>query len=125
MAKVNSFRYRVEDAFRAVTKASVREARLKELKSDILKSEKLKSHFDDNPTDMDALKHDHPLHPARIQEHMRHIPVYLLPKKGERAAVNADETSVGQVNYKPNRKRAKPNPRLYQVHSILTIDSPY
>lgn len=42
MKQVNGFRYRVNDASRAVTKAAVKEARLKELRLEILNSEKLK-----------------------------------------------------------------------------------
>lgn len=42
MAQVEAFRYRMEDALRAVTKTSVREARIKELKAELLNSEKLK-----------------------------------------------------------------------------------
>jgi len=39
---VEGFRYRVADALRAVTRASVREARIKEIKQELLNSEKLK-----------------------------------------------------------------------------------
>ena len=42
MKQVESFRYRMEDALRSVTKAAIREARIKELKTEILNSEKLK-----------------------------------------------------------------------------------
>ncbi|KAL5633093.1 hypothetical protein ACGC1H_003551 [Rhizoctonia solani] len=42
MAQVEAFRYRMEDALRAVTRAAVREARIKELKTELLNSEKLK-----------------------------------------------------------------------------------
>ena len=42
MKQVNSFRYRMEDALRAVTKAAIKEARVKELKTEILNSDKLK-----------------------------------------------------------------------------------
>jgi ATP-dependent RNA helicase DDX56/DBP9 len=42
MAQVEAFRYRMEDALRAVTKSAVREARVKELKVELLNSEKLK-----------------------------------------------------------------------------------
>lgn len=42
MRQVTAFRYRMEDALRAVTRAAVREARIKELKTEILNSEKLK-----------------------------------------------------------------------------------
>jgi ATP-dependent RNA helicase DDX56/DBP9 len=44
MKQVNGFRYRMEDALRAVTKAAVHEARIKELKAEIIHSEKLKVH---------------------------------------------------------------------------------
>jgi len=40
--QVEGFRYRMEDALRSVTKASIKEARIKEIKQEILNSEKLK-----------------------------------------------------------------------------------
>lgn len=40
--QVEAFRYRMNDALRAVTKVAVREARTRELRSELLKSEKLK-----------------------------------------------------------------------------------
>jgi ATP-dependent RNA helicase DDX56/DBP9 len=42
MKQVEGFRYRMEDGLRAVTKAAVREARVKEIKNEVLNSEKLK-----------------------------------------------------------------------------------
>lgn len=42
MKQVESFRYRMEDALRSVTRAAIREARIKELKTEILNSDKLK-----------------------------------------------------------------------------------
>jgi ATP-dependent RNA helicase DDX56/DBP9 len=48
MKQVEAFRYRMEDALRAVTKSAIKEARIKELKAEILNSQKLKvsSHHD-------------------------------------------------------------------------------
>jgi len=43
MKDVEGFRYRVGDAVRAVTRAQVKEARLKEIRREILNSEKLKA----------------------------------------------------------------------------------
>ena len=40
--QVEAFRYRLNDALRAVTKVAVREARTRELRQELLKSEKLK-----------------------------------------------------------------------------------
>lgn len=42
MKQVEAFRYRMEDALRSVTRSAIREARVKELKSEILNSDKLK-----------------------------------------------------------------------------------
>jgi len=41
MKQVEAFRYRMEDGLRAVTRASVREARIQEIKQEVLNSEKL------------------------------------------------------------------------------------
>ena len=42
MEQVEAFRYRMEDALRAVTKTAIKEARIKELKTEILNSDRLK-----------------------------------------------------------------------------------
>ncbi|KAH9973539.1 P-loop containing nucleoside triphosphate hydrolase protein [Lactifluus volemus] len=68
--QVDAFRYRMEDALRAVTRHAIREARLKEIKQELLT----------NPNDFEYLKHDKPLHPTRVQPHMKHVPKYLMPK---------------------------------------------
>ncbi|KAL3234445.1 ATP-dependent RNA helicase DBP9 [Nakaseomyces bracarensis] len=78
--QVEGFRYRMEDGFRAVTQVAVREARIKELKEELLASEKLKRHFEENPAELRSLRHDKELHPARIQNHLKRIPEYLLPE---------------------------------------------
>ncbi|KAJ3415705.1 ATP-dependent DNA/RNA helicase [Chytridiales sp. JEL 0842] len=79
--QTQAFQYRVADALKAVTKTAIREARLKEIKQEILNSEKLKAHFEDNPHDLQALRHDKPLHPSRVQSHLKHVPDYLMPKR--------------------------------------------
>ncbi|KIM34479.1 hypothetical protein M408DRAFT_325874 [Serendipita vermifera MAFF 305830] len=86
---LSGFRYRMEDALRSVTGKAVKEARIKELKNEILNSGKLKAHFEDNPLDLEYLRHDKPLHPARVQTHMKYIPSYLLPK-----GVNPNNTTT-------------------------------
>ncbi|XP_064631463.1 probable ATP-dependent RNA helicase DDX56 isoform X2 [Lineus longissimus] len=79
MDEIDGFRYRARDAMRAVTKIAVREARLKEIKSEILNSQKLKSYFEDNPRDLQLLRHDKSLHTAKVQQHMKNVPDYLVP----------------------------------------------
>lgn len=47
MKQVEGFRYRMEDGLRSVTKAAVREARIKEIKNEVVNSEKLKVRVSD------------------------------------------------------------------------------
>ncbi|KAM3537327.1 hypothetical protein ARSEF1564_009753 [Beauveria bassiana] len=96
--QVEAFRYRMNDALRAVTKVAVREARTRELRQELLKSEKLKRYFEENPTEMTHLRHDGELRTARQQAHLKHIPEYLLPKEGKEALTAA------KIGFVPLRK---------------------
>ncbi|KAK7203208.1 P-loop containing nucleoside triphosphate hydrolase protein [Myxozyma melibiosi] len=87
MKQVDAFKYRTEDAFRAVTKTAIREARMKELKQEILASEKLKKAFQENPEELEQLRHDRELHAVRVQSHLKHVPDYLLPEAGRKSLV--------------------------------------
>lgn len=82
--QIEGFRYRMEDGFRAVTQVAVREARIKELKQELLTSDKLKRHFEENPKELESLRHDKELHPARIQQHLKRVPDYLLPEQARK-----------------------------------------
>ncbi|SJL03582.1 related to ATP dependent RNA helicase [Armillaria ostoyae] len=108
MKQVEAFRYRMEDALRSVTRTAIREARMKELKTEILNSDKLKAHFEDNPLDLEYLRHDKVLHPTRIQPHMKHVPKYLLPRiapvNGAMEGATPTEKSVGFVGFKKNNR---------------------
>ncbi|XP_077593988.1 putative ATP-dependent RNA helicase DDX56 [Stigmatopora nigra] len=77
---IEGFRYRCRDAMRSVTKQAVREARLKEIKQELLNSDKLKTYFEDNPRDLQLLRHDQDLHPAVIKPHLKNVPDYLIPE---------------------------------------------
>lgn len=106
MKQVEAFRYRMEDAFRAVTKVAIREARVKEIKQELLASEKLKRHFEENPDDLINLRHDKELHPSRVQTHLKRVPDYLMP--GSTAAAkkgNADLGFIGLHKKTDNRVR--------------------
>ncbi|CAN3372380.1 hypothetical protein DIURU_004162 [Diutina rugosa] len=81
MKQVDGFRYRSEDAFRAVTSTAIREARVAELKHELINSDKLKRFFEENPQDMASLRHDKELHPSRVQSHLKRVPDYLLPEQ--------------------------------------------
>ncbi|KAG0699901.1 P-loop containing nucleoside triphosphate hydrolase protein [Suillus ampliporus] len=107
MKQVEAFRYRMDDALRSVTRSAIKEARIKELKTEIINSEKLKAHFEDNPLDLEYLRHDKPLHPTRVQAHMKHIPKYLLPRLVSAPAIEAEEPTVGFVPFKKSSVRGR------------------
>ena len=80
MTKLAAFRYRTEDALRAVTKTAVKEARLREIKRELLHSKKLQSHFEDNPDDLTMLRHDKPTSSLQQRRpHLQLVPSYLKP----------------------------------------------
>ena len=113
MKQVNSFRYRMNDALRAVTRIAVREARTRELRQELLKSEKLKRHFEENPEDLHHLRHDGELRAARIQPHLRHVPEYLMPSNGRKGIAGEDIGFVGLRKTTDNRiRRARMQNRM-------------
>jgi ATP-dependent RNA helicase DDX56/DBP9 len=106
MSQVEAFRYRMGDALRAVTRIAIREARTRELRQELLKSEKLKRHFEENPGDLQHLRHDGELRAARIQPHLKHVPEYLLPKGGKSEIAGGEELGyVGIRKTSENRIR--------------------
>ena len=105
MKQVESFRYRMNDALRAVTRIAIREARTRELRQELLKSEKLKRHFEENPEDTHHLRHDGELRAARIQPHLRHVPEYLMPSNGKKGIAGVDIGFVGLRKTTDNRIR--------------------
>ncbi|KAF8576469.1 ATP-dependent RNA helicase dbp9 [Ramaria rubella] len=109
--QVEAFRYRMEDALRSVTRRAIGEARVKEITAEILNSDKLKAYFEDNPRTLEYLRHDKPLHPTRVQPHLKHIPKYLrrgiLPTTVER---EGEGSEIGFVPFKkvgPHRGRGR------------------
>lgn len=98
MTQVEGFRYRAEDAFRAVTLAAIREARIRELKNEIMNSEKLKRFFEENPQDLASLRHDKELHPAKVQSQLKRVPDYLLPESARQ-----DPKKIGFVPFHKNK----------------------
>ena len=37
----------------------------------------LQTYFEDNPRDLQLLRHDKGLHTIKVQQHMKHVPEYL------------------------------------------------
>ena len=105
MKQVDAFRYRMNDALRAVTRSAIREARTRELRQELLKSEKLKRHFEENPGDLHHLRHDGELRAARLQSHLKHVPDYLMPTNGKSSIAVEDIGFVGVQKSSENRIR--------------------
>ncbi|ESX01399.1 hypothetical protein KL918_004235 [Ogataea parapolymorpha] len=99
MKQVEAFRYRMEDSFRSVTRAAVRDARLREIKQELMASEKLKRHFEENPQDLVTLRHDKDLASVRADAHLKRVPTYLLPE-----GARPEEKKVGFVPFNKVRK---------------------
>ena len=74
---VEALRYRAEDVSRTVGRASVRDARVREIRTELLNSDRLAAHFDDNPDELILLKHDFRLAKQRALPHLNHLPNYL------------------------------------------------
>ena len=91
VSDVEGFRYRVEDVCRAVTGVAVRDARMREIKSEMLNSKRLQAYFEDNPRDMQLLEHAKLVRPSKVLQHVGHVPSYLKAK-GEETAVAAEVT---------------------------------
>ncbi len=106
MSKLAAFRYRVDDAMRAVTRHAVKEARRAEIKRELLHSKKLAEHFDANPHDLEMLRHDKPLATARVQPHLTHVPSYLKPDtQGATEQVSAVGSSARRVQRASGKAR--------------------
>jgi len=111
--RVDSFRYRMNDALRAVTRIAIREARTRELRQELLKSEKLKRHFEENPEDLQHLRHDGELRATRIQQHLRHVPDYLMPSNGKQGIAGGGVGFIGLRKTTDNRiRKARMQTRL-------------
>ncbi|XP_075223161.1 putative ATP-dependent RNA helicase DDX56 [Lycorma delicatula] len=106
MELVEGFRYRAKDAWRAVTRIAVREARLKEIKQEIINSEKLKGYFEENPRDFISLRHDKALHTVKLQSHLADVPSYLVPEPLKEFAESIPKPKL-QHPYQPKKNKFK------------------
>merc|ERR1719412_3525988 len=106
MEELDGFRYRAVDAWRAVTKIAIREARLKEIKAEMLNSVKLKTHLADNPRDVQILRHDKALHTVRQQVHLRNVPDYIVPNALKKMTTGTFKSkNRGKRNFKKSQHR--------------------
>ncbi len=105
--QVDGFRYRALDALRAITRVSIREARLKEIKSEIFNSKKLKTYFNDNKKELQLLRHDSALHIVKVKEHLKHVPDYLIPSSLKKtSSTNSEQQQQQQQNSSNNKRKS-------------------
>ncbi|KAG8182374.1 hypothetical protein JTE90_010738 [Oedothorax gibbosus] len=104
MEELEGFKYRAKDAFHAITKIAVREARLKEIKSELLNAKNLKPYFEDNPRDLQILRHDKTLHTVKLHSHLKDVPDYIVPPTLKGAAANANAKKKNPKNKKKEGK---------------------
>lgn len=99
MDQLEAFRYRSLDALRSTTKSAVKKARASELSKQILASQKLSTtFFASRPKDLQILRNDAAIRGkgVRIQQHLKHVPGYLLEGVGaktkKRTVVVSEDT---------------------------------
>ena len=67
----------------------------------MLNSGRLRGHFEENPRDMAALRHDRALHTVKQKTHLKNVPDYIIPKTLKRMAAATSGGGGGE------RKRFK------------------
>ena len=127
--QVDGFRYRALDALRGITRVSIREARLKEIKSEMFNSKKLKTYFNDNKKELQLLRHDSALHVVKVKDHLKHVPDYLIPNSLKKSTANPSENPTAATTSGTKRKsdsqhdvkRMKRNNPLSNSHNAVSI----
>lgn len=71
-------------------------------------------YFEENPAELNHVRHDGELRTARSQPHLKHVPDYLLPKEGKKGLTAED------IGFVPMRKgdrssRHKKGKRAFKV----------
>jgi ATP-dependent RNA helicase DDX56/DBP9 len=92
-------------------RASIKEARFQELKQEMLNSEKLKSFFEENPKDLEQLRHTKALLGTQRFGHLKLVPSYLMPSKQQKEealpslAKNLDEEYAEHFGFQSRKVR--------------------
>lgn len=105
MDQLEAFRYRSLDALRSTTKSAIKKARAAELSKQILASQKLSTTFFANrPKDLQVLRNDAAIRGkgVRIQQHLKHVPGYLLESVG---AKNGNANSNNRKRQRSDKEK--------------------
>ncbi|KAK8803604.1 hypothetical protein WA158_001298 [Blastocystis sp. Blastoise] len=122
MKEIESFRYRVEDVRRAVTRIAIKESRIKEIQQELFNNTVLQSHFEDNPQELNLLHHARPLLPRRVKAHLRDVPDYLLPE-GLKNSVTHRATAANGSRKNIYLKKKKNDPLQSFAMTMETLKS--
>lgn len=118
MKQLDGFRYRAQDAWKRCTSIAVFETRKNELRQELLNSRKLKSFFDNNPADLQFLRHDKSRHGLKLMNHLKHVPEYNIPD-------NLRKISKIVKKSKYNKKIPKVNIEKGQMKPITNTQKKY
>ena len=116
---VESLRYRAEDAARSVGKTAVREARVRELRAELLNSERLAAHFEDNPEDLNLLKHDVSL--AKQPPTPAPVAPARVPARPQEAGRRRRRGSLGRRRQEARRGEAGEGPNVRGRRGTLRV----
>lgn len=86
LEEVEAFRYRAMDAWRAITKVTVRDARNREIKEQLLACEELKAYFEANQREKQVLNTVRAAKPVKKQLQLAEVPDYIVPDALKRMA---------------------------------------
>lgn len=78
MDKIEGFRYRVMDVLKSITRNSIRDAQLQDIKHSLLTSKKLTEHFANHPKDMDVLNSKNKK--RKLTHVIKYVPEYCITK---------------------------------------------
>lgn len=106
-SKIEGFRYRVFDAIRSVTKASIKEAKILDIKHQIKNSEKIQVALGSNAAKVHTDEFHETENAKKLKSLMKNVPEYLL----------RTEKDGGQSNLKPLSIPLKPSRRSLKRQS--------
>jgi ATP-dependent RNA helicase DDX56/DBP9 len=115
---VEGLRYRAEDVARSITKSVIREARTKDIKTELMNSKRLEEFFEERPADLRLIKHDRSVASSvasAAAPHLKHVPGYL------RDPLLQGKSFVGRPGngFLPARKRRKADAKIDPVKGFM------
>ncbi|KAG7164148.1 ATP-dependent RNA helicase DBP9-like [Homarus americanus] len=121
-------RYRALDAWKRCTSIAIRETRKKELQQELLNSTKLKSFFEDNPRDLQVLRHDKSKHGLTPMTHLKHVPEYNIPDNLRRVSriskkIKGNKNAPKVKLDKNQKKRATKTQLKYKIKKADPLQS--